>query len=42
MEKEDYIDADVDNLLDVDPLEPIRLKLDEEEFSTIYTWQAAL
>ncbi|KAF3601407.1 hypothetical protein F2Q69_00035346 [Brassica cretica] len=33
---------DVDNLLDVDPLEPIRLELDEEEDSAVYTWPVAL
>jgi len=27
-----------DNLLDVDPLEPIQLELDEEEDSAVYTW----
>ena len=27
-----------DNLLDVDPLEPIQLELDEEEDSAVHTW----
>ncbi|OIW03863.1 hypothetical protein TanjilG_30139 [Lupinus angustifolius] len=27
-----------DNLLDVDPLEPIQLEMDEEEDSAVYTW----
>ncbi|XP_062008199.1 pre-mRNA-processing-splicing factor 8A [Rosa rugosa] len=27
-----------DNLLDVDPLEPIQLELDEDEDSAVYTW----
>ncbi|CAI9112447.1 OLC1v1012899C1 [Oldenlandia corymbosa var. corymbosa] len=27
-----------DNILDVDPLEPIQLELDEEEDSAVYTW----
>ena len=27
-----------DNVLDVDPLEPIQLELDEEEDSAVYTW----
>lgn len=27
-----------DNLLDVDPLEPIQLELDEEEDSAVYNW----
>lgn len=27
-----------DNLLDVDPLEPIQLELEEEEDSAVYTW----
>ncbi|KAF2573455.1 hypothetical protein F2Q70_00003708 [Brassica cretica] len=34
--------AEVDNLLDVDPLEPIRLELDEEEDFVVYTWPVAL
>ena len=34
--------ADVNNLLDVDPLEPIRLELDEEEDSAVYIWLVAL
>ena len=33
---------EVDNLLDVDPLEPIRLELDEEEDFVVYTWPVAL
>ncbi|KAF3612242.1 hypothetical protein DY000_02048827 [Brassica cretica] len=32
----------IDNLLDVDPLEPIQLELDEEEDSAVYTWPVAL
>ncbi|KAF3518733.1 hypothetical protein DY000_02060030 [Brassica cretica] len=32
----------VDNLLDVDPLEPIRLELDEKEDFVVYTWPVAL
>ncbi|GAB2220710.1 hypothetical protein Droror1_Dr00008377 [Drosera rotundifolia] len=27
-----------DNVLDVDPLEPIQLELEEEEDSAVYTW----
>ncbi|KAF2608194.1 hypothetical protein F2Q68_00044005 [Brassica cretica] len=37
-----FVISNVDNLLDVDPLEPIRLELDEKEDFVVYTWPVAL